>query len=631
MTGINGVEGIGYRAYVIIAPIALVVLLVSIWTVWPYRRRQVAVSLIWYLALVGGFLTANLLELISPSPFATVAWAKTGQTFLLASGLAWFALSLVYAGFETFDRWKHFKWISLPAFVMTALVWTTDLHHLFWRSTGVARIAGFTVVRPTYGPAFWIAGFYLYVLLGVGVTLFLLTGARSRRLVRQQSNIISLAALIPIAVNLIHVFRVFPSLQKDYTPVAFALSGFFFYLAVHRYNMLRVGPVQHQTVLEDVPSAVLTVDSDGTVLDLNDQAQDLLHLDSAVIGRQIPDIPTLASLLQGVPLHLRNNFEASWPSGTPSGTPAGTPTAARPPERDRHFDIWIKPLHHMSGRPSGAIITITDVTPWVTLLEDRNRAYTDLEAEQNRLIHLQMQLRRQERLATIGQLAAGMAHEISNPLTYIRSGFRELERTTRQHLQEQHLETQHSRQVLADINDGLDRIEGVVRTLLEYARGAAPTKTRQETDFSLLVHNTIALVRPGLRDITIDVTNTTPILVRCSGDEISQVLLNLLLNAVQAIETAHDTSPRDKRITVDYHTRNNRLICTITDTGPGVPDHLRDHIFEPFTTSRATDSGTGLGLSISRDIIQNSHNGRLYLADGLPTSFVLELPLQNKS
>jgi signal transduction histidine kinase len=609
--------GIDYRAYLFIAPVALLVLAGAFRGIWRYRRRHIAISLIWYVVMVGAYLTANYVELVSPTPGATVVWARISLHFLLGSGLAWLALAMNYAGFESYTTWRYFRWPTLGGIAIMGFLWTNPSHHLFWLDPGVFTVAGLTTIRPSHGPVFWVYGFYLYLLLLVGVVLFLSTGARGRRLIRQQSWVISLAALIPIAFNLLYVFDLIPSVQKDYSPVAFALSGFLFYLAVNRFGAIRVGPVHHQLVLEDVPSAVITVDMDRTLLDFNNPAGELLRVDDTSIGKSIDEQPRLAALVQDVPLAERNNFEASWTC---------------PDGREGHFDVWIKPIHHLSGRPAGAIITISDVSSWVALLEDRNRAYEALEEERNRLVQLQMQLQRRERLATIGQISAGMAHEISNPLTYVRSGFREMARANKLmgsvvHGESEAPSSEYMEEIATDVQTGLDRIEGVVRSLLDYARGVSRGRTRTPVDFAAIVANTVALVKPSTKDVEIRVDGSGPLTVVCSGDEISQVLLNLLLNAIQAVESLPNHSEAERKVTIRYGLDHGVLRCEVVDSGPGVPEHLRTQVFDPFFTSRNDDSGTGLGLSISTNIVTNGHGGRLYLEEGLPTTFVMELPM----
>lgn len=592
---------IDYRAYILVAPVALVALVVSAWSVRPYRQSVVARSLIWYLVMVGLFLATNALELVARAPEMTIFWAKASHGFFLGTGLSWLAFALSYAGFETWCNWRVFRWLTVAPVVFILIIWTNELHHRFWQETGVVMIGPFLTMRPQYGPAFWLYGIYLYVLLLGGVALFLVTGARGRRIVQRQSVVVSLGALIPVVFNLMYVFRIIPGLRKDYTPVALALSGLFFYIAVHRYSLLRFFPIHHRVILEDVSSAVIALDAEGTVLDMNPRAETLLDIDASSVGSNIADVLNLADLLRGVPLMQRSNVERS---------------RVDRDDRKQHFDIRIKPISPVGGRPAGSIVTINDVTSWVQLLEERNH-----------LIELQTQLRRQERLATIGQLAAGMAHEISNPLTYIRSAFREIERRLRTVDAVTGMRSpspEDLNQVAADVHDGLDRIESVVRSLLDYARGVTRDRQPRQVDFARLLDSSLALLRPALRNIEVNIETPRPLLVTCCDDEISQVLLNLFLNAVHAIESVDGAEER--RIEIRARIETDCLRCDVSDTGPGIPPELRERIFEPFFSSKGPEQGTGLGLSISGEIIQAGHGGRLFLAEGLPTTFVIELP-----
>lgn len=616
---------IDYTLYVYIAPPALVAVVVSILSVWPYRRRRVATALIWYLVMVGAFLTTNVLELVSGSGVATIIWAKSSHMFFLGSGLAWLAFALSYSGYEALTAWRVYRWLALFPVVISVLIWSNELHGKFWAQVDLVRVGRFLAMQPQYGPWFWIHGVYLYTLLVAGVLLLIAVGARARGVIQRQTVVVSLGALIPVVFNLLYIFQVVPGWRKDYTPVALALSGLLFYVGVHRYGLMKVLPTDRHLVLEDIDSAVLVIDADGTVVDLNTRTETLFGVDHAqVLGVNASEHPLLGTVLSGVPLAQRMNFET---------------TRERGHGEVQHLDVWVQPVHHPSGRHMGAIVTINDVTALNALLQERNRAISELQAERSRMLELQMQLRRQERLATIGQLAANMAHEISNPLTFVRSGFQEIERVLRRELTRDHSmhasgwgrpvsaeqqDQDELQQVVADVRHGLDRIAGVVHSLLDYSRGISRAAVSESVDFRSLIDNTLTLIGPALKGTEVHLDVPKDVRVRCRAGEISQVLLNLLLNAVQAI----DELPRGERRRIDIVvTVEDRLLrCMVIDSGPGIDSDLRERIFDPFYTSKSDGQGTGLGLSISRGIVQDRHGGRLYAFPGRPTTFVMELP-----
>lgn len=595
-----------YLLYLAAAPVGVVALLISMRSVWPYRSSRVAQGLIWYLAMVGAFLGTNALELVADSAAGTVLWAKASHAFFLGSGLAWLAFAASYGGFDSLSRWRVFRWLAVVPAAMVVVIWTNEYHRLFWEQENFTLVAGFLTMRPAYGPAFWISGVYLYTLLLLGVTLFITAGARAPRLVRHQSVLIAVGAMTPILVNLLYVFRFIPEVQKDYTPIAFALSGLVFFVAIHRYNLLRVFPVHHQVILEDVSAAVITVDSDGLIWDMNHRAEEYLEISPDAVGRRVAEVDPLATVLRYIPIDARGNRQSS---------------RILPTGEEQHLDVWIKPIEQdgFGDRRAGSIITISDITPWVKLVQERDAALRQLEAEQSRIDELQMHMRRRERLATVGQLAAGMAHEINNPLTFIRSAFRELQRVT-----PHAVATTGGEQLYEDIHHGLDRIEGVVQNLLTYARGFTRTHPRAPVSFAEIVHGVVALVRPALEATHLTVEVPQSITVNCRSDEISQVLLNLAINAVQAVQAEHSTTPG--WISVEASVRGGRLICTVKDSGRGVPGSLRSRVFDPFFTTKGDATGTGLGLSIAREIVQTGHEGRLYVAEGRVSTFVMELP-----
>ncbi|MFO8043307.1 MAG: histidine kinase N-terminal 7TM domain-containing protein [Alkalispirochaeta sp.] len=595
-----------YLLYLAAAPVGVVALLISMRSVWPYRSSTVAQGLIWYLAMVGAFLGANAMELVAESTAGTVLWAKASHAFFLGSGLAWLAFAVSYAGFDSLSRWRVFRWLAVVPAVSVAVIWTNEYHRLFWEQENFTLVAGFLTMRPAYGPAFWISGVYLYTLLLLGGTLFITTGARATRLVRRQSVLITVGAMTPILVNLLYVFRIIPEVEKDYTPIAFALSGLVFFVAIHRYNLLRVFPVHHQVILEDVSAAVITVDSDGLIWDMNHRAEEYLGISPEAVGRRVAVVEPLATILRYVPLDARGNRQSS---------------RVLPTGEEQHLDVWIKPIEQdgHTNRRAGTIITISDITPWVKLVQERDTALHQLEAEQARIDELQMHMRRRERLATVGQLAAGMAHEINNPLTFIRSAFRELQRVT------PHAGAgADGDHLYHDIHHGLDRIEGVVQNLLTYARGFTRTHPRAPVSFAEIVHGVVALVRPALEGTQLTVEVPESITVNCRSDEISQVLLNLVINAVHAVQSEQSEAPA--WITVEASVQWGRLICTVRDSGRGVPASDRSRVFDPFFTTKGDDTGTGLGLSIAREIVQTGHGGRLYVGDDTVSTFVMELP-----
>ncbi len=229
----------------------------------------------------------------------------------------------------------------------------------------------------------------------------------------------------------------------------------------------------------------------------------------------------------------------------------------------------------------------------------------------------------QERLATIGMLSASIAHEIKNPLTVLRSTYGSVYDIARRLLAEQtdlsesplHEELQESDEAF---RRGFERIGSVLQTMTGHAR-PFENESLVNVDLHQIITDTLQLTRSVYRGVaTVEQRFGTIPTVFCMPGAISQVFLNILLNAVQAIESkGHDGDfSRYGKIVIETAVggsadEKKMVQCRILNNGPEIPSEVAAKIFEPFFTTKSADVGSGLGLSISRRIIVDRHNGRL--------------------
>ncbi len=211
---------------------------------------------------------------------------------------------------------------------------------------------------------------------------------------------------------------------------------------------------------------------------------------------------------------------------------------------------------------------------------------------------MQERLAQSERMASIGSLAAGVAHEVNNPLTYIMSNLECAIASVR----DPDLDRDALAEMLAEALEGAHRVRGVVRDLKDLSRPAACDVER--VDVREVIEASIKLARNELRhraQLVRELHDVPPVAI--DARRFGQVILNLLINAAQAIP---EGDVDQHRIRVSTRTENDRVIIEVADTGPGVPPELRSRIFEPFFTTKQVGSGTGLGLSICRSIISGA-------------------------
>lgn len=284
-------------------------------------------------------------------------------------------------------------------------------------------------------------------------------------------------------------------------------------------------------------------------------------------------------------------------------------------------------MFHFIGGLTGLLASRTDraLQAEKTARAEREAAYEDLRQKTTELFELEEQLRRSDRLAALGRLSAGLAHEIRNPLSSIKTSAEILRERVRQLDATQTGDGEDAPDFHAVLLEETERLDRIVTNFLEFARqeqtrpGDAPPLARAsdaiEKTLGLLAHQ---LERQG---IAVDFRpGDFAVAVAVPEAQLRQVFLNLLLNAAGAM-------PQGGRITIGAGERTaTHLALTIEDTGPGVDAQAADHIFEPFFTTR--QGGTGLGLPIVERIL-NPHGGRIALdRTQMPSSrFRLELPL----
>ena len=250
--------------------------------------------------------------------------------------------------------------------------------------------------------------------------------------------------------------------------------------------------------------------------------------------------------------------------------------------------------------------------------EEVSRAYADLKQAQSSLVQ-------SAKLASLGELVAGVAHEINNPLAFVISHLRTVRSSVDSLAPESPSERrskhwQRAQDRLGEMVVGLDRIHELVRKLRTFSR--LDEGERKVVNVRECVDAVLTILAHRLRDrIGLETVFGDPKTLDCYPGPLNQALMNLLANAIDAIE-----GPGKIRITGGGHDTN--YVLSITDTGKGIPDELRDRVFDPFFTTKGVGEGTGLGLSITYSIIKK-HGGTLELrrADGGGTTAAITLPL----
>src|SRR6266540_1679213 len=435
---------------------------------------------------------------------------------------------------------------------------------------------------------------------GVGGVLEMMPLSRSARM------LVSIAVVLLGAVVLLYAFQETSLPTRLIVGVALALIAAWFVYSLwvdRRYARLLEDEVAHQTrslmsslsatasternlrlLMEAVPDAITVVDRDGHVLDENSAGRTLVNTAS------LPEAPRSAfGWLAGTAMRIaRENLGAAFDGElrrfeVPFRRPDGGEGTA---------NVLLAPVRE-GGRIPKVLALVRDIT-------EQRRAQT--------------QLQQAEKLAAMGQLVSGVAHEINNPAAII-SGFA-------QTLLLDQLAPEQ-RETVQMMYDEATRIGRITSNLLAFAR--AGSKERTLVELNEIVRRTFALRSYHLTTLNIRVNleldEANP-KAWANGSEVQQLLLNLLINAAQALTTV----PERRAITIRTMAGDDGMELQVAATGPGIPPDIQDKIFDPFFTTKPEGTGTGLGLSICYGIVHD-HGGRIsvHSVPGNGATFTVDL------
>jgi signal transduction histidine kinase len=255
-----------------------------------------------------------------------------------------------------------------------------------------------------------------------------------------------------------------------------------------------------------------------------------------------------------------------------------------------------------------------------------NQQKDEVQSTLSQLRSTQTQLIQSEKMASLGELTAGIAHEIQNPLNFVNNFSdvnREMISELKKELKNGNIEealtiAEDLEQNEGKINHHGKRADSIVKGMLEHSRASSGNK--ELTDINKLADEYLRLAFHGFRakdksfntELITNFDSTQP-MVNIVGQDIGRVLLNMYNNAFYAVQQKHRSLNGEYKPVVEVCTTAHKgsVIITIKDNGPGIPEHIKDKIMQPFFTTKPTGEGTGLGLSLGYDIVVKGHGGTI--------------------
>jgi PAS domain S-box-containing protein len=600
----------GVQSFSYIAPYLASAAISSGVGIYAWRRRAVAGAQEFaVVALSQAFWTvAYALELASPSLDAKIFWDNLQFVGFLVAPTAFLIFALQFTERKLDHPRRILGLLSIVPVISLLLVFSDSQHGLVRPEAWVVPGDSFSVLVYDFSATFLAMAIYVYALLLAAIVVLINKYRQRRRLYRAQIGMVLIAAFIPAAGGVMTIAGLTPILYRDVTPLTFALSNLIVAWGLFRYRLFDIVPVARDAVIESMSDAVVVVDVQNRVIDLNPAAQAMFGRPaSEVIGDHVADAYSewrhLVEQFQDVEeVHTRISVD----------TELG----------ERHFDLRLSSLLDRRESPSGRVLVVRDITDLIDAEQEIEKRTRQLEIANEQLESAN------ENLKVLSQakdeFVSNVSHELRTPITNLKLYLDLLAQRPEQSERYQDV-----------LNRETERLENMIQGLLTLSRldqdrlRMRPEKIDLNDLAQEYVKDRTALAEGRGLTLQADVNSNVPA-VSADRNLMGQVLSILLTNALSY-------TPEGGRVVVSTHHNqyDGKPWCgiSVSDTGPGIHPEELDQLFSRFFRGeigrQSNVPGTGLGLAIVKEIVER-HHGRVEVESegvaGKGATFTVWLP-----
>lgn len=440
---------------------------------------------------------------------------------------------------------------------------------------------------------------YSYVLMAIGTWILVRGLRRFPPTYRRQTVLMIIGAIVPWLSNVLYQSGALRASGLDLTPIGFTVSGVCFTWALYRYRLFGLVPVARDIVVDSMEDGVLVLDAQRRLVDLNAAAERFTGCTAASLGRPVEDVVSW--------------WTAAVANDGPLGE--GQPAIVKVEPGPRFFEVKVTAVRDAKRRFAGWLVSVRDIS-------GRRRSEAERYAFDRRV-------QEQQKAESLMVLAGGVAHDFNNLLTGIL-GNAEL-------LAMQAPAESGQRRAAESIVIGAQRAADLVSKMLAYAGGGRVVAER--VDLDALVREMVDLLEASVaRHCTLTYQSPGPLpLVETDPTQLRQVVMNLIINATEAVEehgavtvaTGEERLDREllKHMTFGRDVEPGRYVfIDVVDNGSGMSEHTMARLFDPFFSTK--DQGRGLGMAAVRGIVGSHHAAlRVTSAEAQGTRFRVWFPL----
>ena len=519
-----------------------------------------------------------------------------------------FFTGLVFANTKIKFKKKYLLLFLIPILSLLVL-WTNDYHHLFYKNYSV----DFQVNE--YGPYALVHNIYSYALLFVGIVYLLKFSVRNAGFFSKQSILIILGISIPVIVNILGTFQIIP-MSIYITPITFTITIIFCAIAILKFQFLGVAPIALQKIVDRISDSYVVLDENNIIIDFNKTFLNTFKLKPEEIRSK--------NLIEFI--NAREKYKVN------------VNKIANAIEKAQHSEKTISYEQKFEGINKYFTIEIASISSdnsalgTLVMFKDITQHKEDMETIKNN----QDILMERERLASLGQLIGGIAHNLKTPIMSIAGATEGLEQLIKEYdesIDDPLVNSQDHHEIARDMEAWIPKIRAhteYMSDIITTVKGQAVALSQDEKEaFSVgeLVKRVNILMKHELKNayIYLNVIMKTDENLELNGDvnSLVQVVNNMISNSIQAYN-----GERDKNIELEVSQKGNDVIFAVRDFAGGLPEEVQNKLFKEMVTTKGKN-GTGLGLYMSYSNVKARFGGDItFTVDkGKGTTFNIIIPI----
>ena len=523
--------------------------------------------------------------------------------------VAVFFMGLIYANTKIEFKKKYLLLFIVPIISLVVL-WTNDYHHLFYKHYSV------DFQQNVYGPYATIHNVYSYVLLALGIIYMLKFSIKNSGFFSKQSLLIVLGVSVPLVVNILGTFKIIP-MSIYVTPITFTITVICCAIAIFKFQFLGVAPIALQKIVDRISDGYVVLDENDMIIDFNKTFLNIFKLNPEDI-RGVNFI----KFIQQRKISKQAIEKISKSIKKANSTEKTVTFEQHFSEIRKYFKIEITPIKS-ENTSLGTLFLLKDIT----------QHKEDMETIKNN----QDILMERERLAGLGQLIGGIAHNLKTPIMSIAGATQGLDNLIHEYdssIDDPLVTSQDHHDIAKDMEEWIPKIKAhleymsdIITTVKGQAVASLSSDDSEEFTVGELIKRVNILMKHELKNAYIYMnvlmkTDENQIL-KGNVNSLVQVVNNMISNAIQAYDGKHD-----QNIELAVNKKGNDIVISIKDFAGGLPKEVQDRLFKEMVTTKGKN-GTGLGLYMSYSNIKAHFGGDItYITEGgKGTTFNIIIPI----